>query len=1029
MKQYKRWNNILGWIVFIIATVTYFCTLEPTASWWDCGEYISTAAKLQVGHPPGAPTFQLLGRFFSMFAFGNTKHIALMVNAMSALCSSFTILLLFWSITMLTKKIIAPESNFENKDDKGKQLTIFAAGLIGALAYTFSDTFWFSAVEGEVYAMSSLCTAIVFWAILKWDEQNNDKDANRWLIFIAYIMGLSIGVHLLNLLAITAIALVFYYKKHPKATAKGTIFSILISFVLIALILYVIVPLIVKYAGAFELFFVNTLGARFNIGTVVYFTLLIGLITAAWIYSVKKGAVVWNTIIVSFTFLLIGYSTFFLIVIRANTNTPINEGSPSDAISLQSYLNREQYGSRPLLYGQYYTAPMESFKDAPPTYVKDKASGKYIMTDTGKEATPEYNKDFCTIFPRMWSSQKDIHMSAYQSWGKVKGKTVKASHLGREPQTYTCPTFGENLRFFFSYQANHMYIRYFMWNFVGRQNDIESYGGISNGNWKSGIEFIDKARLGSQKDLPASLQSHADNSFYFLPLILGLIGMFYHYKRNSKYGLVVTALFLMTGLAIIIYLNQTPYQPRERDYAYAGSFYAFAMWIGIGVAAVAGWFNKLLKNQRTSAITAFVICLLAVPTLMAVEGWDDHNRHGKYAARDFGANYFAGLVSNSVLITNGDNDTFPLWYAQEVEGVRTDVRTMNFMLAASEWYAPQMMRKVYDSERLPLTLKEKDYYKGIHEVIRFHDLGMKDAIDVKDFIDNLAKGNLDFETTSGEKVTIFPNKTFKLKVNKEKVIASGIVPPELSNQIVDEIVWTINKNYLTKNDLLLLDFLAGFDWDRPLYFTSPSITSGIFNIDKYCYLDGIAYKLVPIAAKENFIKGIGGVDTKHSYDILVNNNKWGNLNDPKVIVDRESNRNVDIIRKSFYRVAESLYIEGHNDSAAVIVDKCMDYFPSDKIPLDYLYRRYIDIYFAAGQTDKAMGIAKILHDRYYYETAYYLSQQPHIMNYYIEDIKTNFSYLQDLVKKCEQYGFKEYTEQYSKEFTTLVESLELKSQN
>ncbi|MDL2243195.1 DUF2723 domain-containing protein, partial [Bacteroidales bacterium OttesenSCG-928-K03] len=765
--------------------------------------------------PPGAPTFQLIGRFFSMFAFGNVENVGMMINAMSALCSSFTILFLFWTITMLAKKLVAPNTdlNVNFKENKNKSLIIFGAGIIGALAYTFSDTFWFSAVEGEVYAMSSLCTAIVFWAILKWEEQNDDVAAAKWLIFIAYIIGLSIGVHLLNLLAIVAIGLVIYYKKY-KPSVKGFILTIIISFAVIAGILYVLVPVIVSLAGAFERFFVNTLGTPFNVGTIVYFVLLIALLAFFWIWSSKKGKLIWNTIAISLVYILIGYSTFFILVIRANTNTPINEGSPSDAISMLSYLNREQYGSHPLLYGEYYYGPHSYspyavdaqkrdlvYKKDSPVYVKDSITKKYIVTYDGYPGTPQYEKDFLTVFPRMWNGSQPQYVDAYKSWAGIDDSrpNMRIKYSG---EAVYKPTFKENLRYFFSYQINHMYVRYFMWNFVGRQNDIQGHGEIENGNWKSGINFIDSVRLGDQKNLPDTLKNNsANNSFYFLPLILGLIGMFYHFRKSPQGASIVMALFIMTGLAIIVYLNQRPFEPRERDYAYAGSFYAFAIWIGLGMIKVVQWFMRILKNEKAALACSFVVCMI-VPIIMAAEGWDDHNRHGKYIARDFGRNNLRGCLPNSIVISNGDNETFPLWYVQEVEGYRTDVRNMNYMLAGSDWYSQQMMRKVYDSERVPLTLKRSDYYKGVNDAIEFNNRNLTQPLDVKEFIQYLADGKLKMKTKYGKTVNYFPTKTFKLKVDKEKVLANGIVPPELADNIVDEIVWTVNQNYLGKNDIL-----------------------------------------------------------------------------------------------------------------------------------------------------------------------------------------------------------------------------------
>ncbi|MCC7318229.1 MAG: DUF2723 domain-containing protein, partial [Bacteroidales bacterium] len=643
--NFKKLNDLTGWVVFLIATVVYFLTLEPTASWWDCGEYIATAYKLQVGHPPGAPLFQMLGRFFSLFAFGDLSKVALMINAMSALSASFTILFLFWTITLLARKFMLKG---DDADKKSNQYAVLAAGAVGALAYTFSDSFWFSAVEGEVYAMSSFFTAVVFWAILRWERVADQPHHYRWLIFIAYLIGLSIGVHLLNLLALPAIVYVFYFKKF-KPTTKGFILAGIISVAILGFIMSFMIPQIVNIASKFELFFVNSLGMPFNTGTIIYFAILIAAIVFGLYYTQLKRKVILNTVLLSFMFILIGYSSFFLIVIRANANTPINENEPSDAISLLSYLNREQYGDWPLLYGQYYNAPKVDYKDGSPVYVKDTKVGKYVITDNRASTIPVYDDRFTTVFPRMWG-EKASHISVYKRYGGDKGTPIRITKNDGTTQVINRPTFGENLKFFTTYQLSHMYFRYFMWNFTGRQNDVESQGEYENGNWISGINFIDSARLGSQSNLPDSMKNPMRAKFYFLPLLLGLAGLFFHLKRNVEDTWIVFLLFVMTGIAIVVYLNQTPYQPRERDYAYAGSFYAFAIWIGFGVLFLYDLLAKFFNNKKTTAaLAAAGVSLLLVPGIMAVEGWEGHDRSGKYAARDFAMNYLAQCDPNAII--------------------------------------------------------------------------------------------------------------------------------------------------------------------------------------------------------------------------------------------------------------------------------------------------------------------------------------------------------------------------------------------
>ncbi|MEN8223824.1 MAG: DUF2723 domain-containing protein [Bacteroidota bacterium] len=1002
MENYTKLNRLLGWLVFLIATITYFLTLEPTASWWDCGEYIATAYKLQVGHPPGAPLFQLLGRFFSLFAFGDTANVAMMINVMSALSSSFTILFLFWSITMLGKKLIPAEGEMT----KGSMYAIMGSGMVGALAFTFSDSFWFSAAEGEVYAMSSFFTAITFWAILRWDKVAGEKHALRWIILIAFLIGLSIGVHMLNLLAIPAIAFVYYFKKY-KANTKGAIITLGISMILLSIIMYVIIPGIVSLSTAFELFFVNTIGLPFNSGTMVYFVLLIGLIVFGIRYTHKHKRVLLNTIILSFVFILIGYSSFFLLIIRSNENTPINENSPEDAISLLSYLNREQYGTWPKLYGQYYTAPVVEYDDGNPYYIRDKKVGKYVITNKREGTIPVYDKQFTTIFPRMWSAQKPEHKRMYNQY------VNNASTISVNGENRKKPSFGDNLGFFFSYQLGHMYFRYFMWNFVGRQDDIEAQPGPKNGNWLSGIPFIDNARLESQDKLPESMSSPARNKFYFLPLLLGLAGLFYHLNSSKKDTLVVALLFFMTGIAIVLYLNQYPYQPRERDYAYAGSFYAFAIWIGLGVMGIFHWMKKYLGDSKFIAVGITLIALILVPGIMAQQGWDDHDRSGKYAARDLGMNYLASCDKDAVLITNGDNDTFPLWYVQEVEGFRTDIRVVNYMLSSGYWYVHQLGNKLYDSEPLPLTLTPDHYEKGRNQYIMYVDRGVTEHVEVKDLINFIASDNerTKLPLTSGDKINYIPTKKLRLTVDSAKCVENGIVPPEMAHLIVPYIEWEIKQSALYKNDLMLLDFLATNNWERPLYFANPNSLQKVFDVDEYCHLEGNVYKFMPVKAKD-YVPGLGGVNADKSYDIIVNDFKWGKLNDPDVTVDRESYRHARILKQNFLRVAQSLIIEGEEEKAAAIMDTCLHYFPHDKIHYDIIMMPFIEIYYDAGRQETANAEVRKMTEICDQELSYILSLDPMFADaYYSTKMQQHIAVLKRMVEVTRNNGEDELSEE------------------
>ena len=1047
MKNYRILNNITGWVVWFIATIVYLMTIEPTASWWDCGEYIATAYKLQVGHPPGAPFFQLIGRIFSLFAFGDVSNVALMINIMSALSSSFTILFLFWSITIFAKKAVLMNSG---EMTSPKMIAVFGSGVVGALAYTFSDSFWFSAVEGEVYAMSSFFTAIVFWAILKWEAVADEQHSSRWLIFIAYLVGLSVGVHLLNLLAIPAIAFVYYFKKY-NPTPKGMVLTGAISLFVLAFIMFGIIPEVVSLFAHTELLLVNGLHLPFNSGTIflvllfiatIYFGIrathednplvikialalagilylliltestsfgsflirvVIGAAAGYGIYAFRFNRAQLNNVILSLVFILIGYSSFLIIVIRANTNTPINENSPEDAVSLLSYLNREQYGDWPILYGQYYNSPTMDYKDGNPVYMRNDEKGKYVIVDDRKSTIPVYDNKFTTIFPRMWSNQKSSHIKEYKRWGDVVGRPINHTKPDGTPETIAKPTFGENLQYFFKYQLGHMYFRYFMWNFSGRQNDIQGHGEYENGNWNTGFTGVDSMRLGSQKNLPPSMQNEANNSFFMFPLILGLIGLFFHLNRDYKNAIVVGLIFLMTGIAIVVYLNQYPYQPRERDYAYAGSTYAFAMWIGLGVIALFNFLNKVV-NPKISAIVVTGLTLVLVPGIMASEGWGDHNRSGKYAARDFAVNYLESCAPNAVLFTNGDNDTFPLWYAQEVEGIRTDVRVVNYMLASGEWYIHQMMRKIYDSDPLPFTLTEKQYDKGTNNYIPFYDRGLEGYTELSEVINFIASDDsrTKLPLNDGTSVNYAPTKNLKLTINKDYLLRNGMVPREMADRVVPEITWQVKQSYLYKNDLMLLDFIASNNWKRPIYFSSPSAIENVMNVDKYCHLEGIVYRFLPVVA-ENYIQGLGGVDSKGSYDLLVNKAKWGNLDAPGTYVDPESRRNSVMPKQNYMRLAQSLIDENKMDSAVQVLDACQRFFPNNKIYYDIYMMPIVEAYYQANAPGKANEVSEILFTNFAADLDYYSKLDGYHKKYYEQDIQRAVAVLQQLSLLAKRY--------------------------
>ena len=954
-------------MVFVIASSVYILTSEPTMSFWDCGEYISTAYKLEVGHPPGAPLFQMIGRFFSLFAFGDTALVARMVNTMSALASGFTILFLFWTITLIAKKIALKTGGITRE----KTFVIMVAGLIGALAYTFTDSFWFSAVEGEVYAMSSFFTAIVVWAIFKWEEHADEKHAYRWLILIAYLMGLSIGVHLLNLLAIPAITFVYYFKKYPHPSWKGIILTSALSIILLAVTMYLIIPWVVKLAGLFELFFVNNIGLPFNSGTIIYFVLLIGFIVWGLHYTIRKAKPVWNAMLLALTFIVIGYSSFLMLVIRSNADTPIDENNPENAMYLLAYLNREQYGDWPLVKGQYYNAPVIDRADGAPVYIKDTKAGKYLISDKRERVIPVYDPRFTTFFPRMWDQSEPRFADEYIRWGHVKGIPVEVQN-GDRSETRKVPTFAENLTFFWNYQFVHMYYRYFMWNFVGRQNDIQGMGNKIDGNWKSGIPFVDKTRLGSQ-DLPETRKNKGDNSFYFLPLLLGLIGIYFTCRKDKQSAWIVFLLFFMTGFAIVLYLNSHSPQPRERDYSFAGSFYAFAIWIGLAIPQIFEWLNKKL-----SWIPSLVIPLaggLFVTGLMAIQGWDDHDRSDRYTALAIASNYLNSCAPNAILFANGDNDTFPLWYAQEVEGIRTDVRVVNLSLLNTDWYIDQMKRKAYLSNPVPFSLTRDKYRQGNHDVTYlFEDEALKDTyVDVRALLGviNQDESKLKMNTSQVGMIDYFPTKKLMVTYDPKEIKGYGSFSPGLANRL-DTIRWNIKEPALEKNNLMVIDLLATNNWKRPVYFVMTTSPDTYIGLEPWFHLEGLAYRLLPVKAIPS--EGMmGEVNTRVMYDNLMNKFKWGNIGKPGIYLDDNNRRMVMNMRTLFGRLSDALIKEGKKDSARRVLDRCVEVMPDAAAPYDFFSVPIVEGYYKTGDVAKANEMASRLGRYSSRELAYFFS--------------------------------------------------------
>ena len=1061
MKQFKIVDNVMGWLAFAIAAIVYCSTIEPTASFWDCPEFISTGYKLEVGHPPGAPFFMLTANLFSQFASDATQ-VARMVNMMSALLSATTILFLFWTVTHLVRKLIMKDWS---ELTTAKLIAIEASGLVGALIYTFSDTFWFSAVEGEVYAYSSALTALVFWLILKWEDHADEPHSDRWLVLIAYIMGLSIGVHLLNLLCIPAIVLVYCYRRYPSIETKGSLIALLVSFVVIAAVLYGVVPGIITVGGWFELLFVNVLGMPFNTGEIIYIVLLvaavcwaiwetyqeghdrrqniaftlavallgipfygygmsaviIGVVVLAllwWVLNYKKtvekkavpvvGPRLKNTVLSCLLMLMIGYSSYALIVIRSSANPPMDQNSPEDIFTLGSYLSRDQYGDRPLLYGRAYTSQVKldvegemckpRMNEGAPIYSRrEKASAdeKDSYFIVSHKNTYEYAQNM--LFPRMHSAS---HTQAYEQWmGGVEGTTIPYDRCGQMVNV-KMPTMLENLRFFLSYQCNFMYWRYFMWNFAGRQNDIQGNGEPEHGNWITGISFIDNLMLGDQSKLPDELKANkGHNVFYCLPLVLGLIGLFWQAwrgRRGIRQFWVVFFLFFMTGLAIVVYLNQTPLQPRERDYAYAGSFYAYAIWCGIGVAALIDILKKYLKKVNSTALAAVVgaACLL-VPVQMASQTWDDHDRSGRYMCRDFGQNYLMTLQDegNPIIFTNGDNDTFPLWYNQDVEGVRLDTRVCNLSYLQTDWYIDQMVRPAYDSPSLPITWSRLEYCSGTNEYIEVEPEAEEQL--KKFYAENPEAaraqfGDEPFELknilkywvrTKDENQRFIPTDTVFVTIDKEAVRKSGMLMA--SDTIPDKMVISLaGKRALYKHELMMLEMIAQANWVRPIYVATTVGADNYMNLGENFIQEGLANRISPFSTNSTDkrgslvpIDGVKGFDTEKTYNNVMNRYKYGGLDKPGLYLDETIMRMCYTHRNLMATLAKNLLLEGKDDKALAVLKKCEKEIPYYNVPVNFRSGSFdmAETYALLGKKENALNILNQLWNNAVQYTEFYLS--------------------------------------------------------
>jgi len=1101
MKTYKLLNNILGWVIFAIAATVYILTIEPTASFWDCPEFIASSYKLEVGHPPGNPIFMLVANLFTQLT-SDVSLKAAMINRLSAIFSGLTIMLLFWTITHLAKKIFLKEDEEANGIPLSKIIGILGCGAVGALAYTFSDTFWFSAVEAEVYAFSSFMTGLVFWMILKWEDVADEPGADRWLVLIAYIMGISIGVQLLNLLSIPAIVLVYYFKKYPNPNWKGSVIAVIISFALVGAIFFGMMPGVMKVGGWFELLFVNQFGLPYNSGAVFYILLLVAVIIwaiwetmrgkynpvrakIAFILSVgllgilfigdnpflgilllavlaivlffykKVNPVALNTTLLSLFVILIGYSSFALIVIRSTSNPPMDENSPEDFFALRSYLAREQYGDTPLIYGETFASEPKydeatgdyARKDDGPVWMRiakrDSSEKDRYFVATRKERTiyaPELN----TLFPRMYSKEAN-HIQGYKYWAGITDKNMQRVRIMTSDGSKVVlkPTFGQNISYFFNYQVNWMYWRYFMWNFAGRQNDIQGNGGIMNGNWITGIKFLDELRLGPQDNMPDSIvKNKGYNRFYMLPLALGILGIFfqiYSGKKGIQGFWVIFVLFFMTGLAIVLYLNQKPFEPRERDYAYAGSFYAFAVWIGLGVAGIIQALTKYAKmNPLLASVVASLLCVL-IPIQMASQTWDDHDRSKRYVCKDFGYNYLITCEPNAVIFTMGDNDTFPLWYNQEVEGVRTDVRVCNLSYLQTDWYIDQMKRQAYESTPLPISWKRPDYITGTHEVA-YVIKRTEDATDVSRALDWVKSDDIRTKQLPNYNGTIdnIPWETLYIPIDSAAAAKSGAVKPENYGRIAKNIVIDLGaktdtagnvivnrKRMLTKQEMMILDMLSNNrDWSRPFYFATTVGPENYLRLDSYLRRDGIAYRIVPyntgINTDDIFEDSVNAktqdlsLDTDIFFDNMMHKYRWGNLEQPGIYLDENAMRMAKSFRMMFGMLGRHLLAEGKTDKAKEALDYGLKSLPDYNVPYDYYSAFEIgNLYYKLGETDKARKVYDILVNNSLKTLKWFSGLSPQQYAGIMDEARRELYYLQSLMQDYKQINPTAYDAAYN----------------
>ena len=1014
--NFTKWNTIFGWAIFVIALLTYTLTLEPTVSYWDCGEYIATSVKLQVGHPPGAPLFQMLGAFFALFT-NDVTEIAKMVNFMSALASAFTILFLFWTITSLAKKLMKTTAEMS----KSTSMVILGSGAVGALAYTFSDSFWFSAVEGEVYAMSSFLMALLFWLGLRWEAEMDKPRGNKWLLLISFVVGLSFGVHILSLLVIPSIVFLYIFKKYKSLNLKQFIIANGVAILVLLFVFKMLFPFTLRFFSSLELFFVNSIGLPFNSGSIIAGVLLITLFYFGINYTHKKQLVTVNTIILSVLFIMIGFSSWLMLPIRANANTTINENNPSSARELLAYYDREQYGDANVFYDTYYslvynreTAKDKPTKDDKPKYEKDEKTGKYIIVNNYKDALPNWSGKHKGLIPRMVSTDASVI------------KNYKAI-AGIPPNSKRRPTLIENIRFMIDFQFGYMYGRYFLWNFVGRQNDEQGQLDLENGNWLSGINFIDELRLGPQSNLPTDVKNNKGrNTYYFLPFILGILGLFFQLKNNKNSFYTLLLFFAFTGLAIIFYTNPKPFEPRERDYAVVGSFYIFAIWIGFGVLAL---YEKLKNyaNKNTVAIAVSIVSLLAVPALMASENWDDHDRSNRYTSHLNAKAYLDSCAENAILFTIGDNDTFPLWYMQEVENHRTDMKLINTSLFQTDWYIDQMKRKTYKADPIPSQLTHDKYKWGTLDVAYYFEEifpQFKDSVvDIDYFMRWIESDNkITLYDLDGDGISekVLPTNKIRIPVDKETVLKNGTVAAKDADLIVPFIDLEF-EGAITKNRILMLDILANNNWEKPIYFTGGAQADEEYIwLKDYLQLDGMTYRLVPIRTPYdgNFFE-MGRLNTEIMYE-NVKNWDWRNITDENIYLDPETRKNSVTYRNNMERLARALIDENKLDKAEEILDISLEKMPPLKFGHYSMLFSYLDLYYEIDRQEKARNLASALKEVLKEKLYYYSQFDESNIEGILDEIERNLRMYDQIVRTAVRYDTEDYATTLKDEYLIYI---------